>query len=484
MKPRDPDERLLQDGPDATRAWVDGASPFDPVAAFEAAPDPDAFGRLISAMHGMGKTWIEVEAIADPIAVRHGYTKRDAYRRMKKGADDERANGINGYSGVTQGPKNKAAHDQTKLAKPGAWRDNLIDPQKLCDERFPEVKYVVPGIFPEGVTLLASRPKLGKSWLLLQVTTAVANGVVTLTATDSPAQGDVAYLALEDNPRRLQRRLTKYFGAQKETWPKRLALFTKWRRLDQGGLDDLREWCKSVARPTLIAIDTLKKVRPPKGKNQSDYDADYEACEGLMKLAEEFPGLSIIVSHHDRKMEAEDVFDTVSGTLGLTGGVDTIAVMKRSGLQVVLYVEGRDLVEPIEKAIAFDRETCRWHILGEAAEALRSDERSRVMEALRDAPREGLSVAEIKTAAELRSRDAADKLLQRMFKASEVERRGRGKYVLPGTPLSDLLTPLSEVSESAKQGQSTDKITRNATPDTSDTLDSTSDTTPLRGQPQ
>jgi AAA domain-containing protein len=314
--------------------------------------------------------------------------------------------------------------------KPGAWRENLIDPQKLCDERFPEVKYVVPGIFPEGVTLLASRPKLGKSWLILQITTAVASGSVTLVASDHPVQGDILYLALEDTPRRLQRRLTKYFGAQRETWPARLRLATTWRRLDQGGIEDLREWCKSVDKPMLIAIDILKKVRKPKDKNQSDYDADHEACEGLMELAKEFPGLSIMVVHHDRKMDAEDVFDTVSGTLGLTGGVDTIAILKRNSKGVTLHVEGRDLVDAIEKAIRFDRDTCRWMILGEAAEVHRSDERSRVLAALADLP-DGLAVSEIQVAAQLGTRGAADMLLSRMFQHGEIIRAGRGRYSLP-----------------------------------------------------
>jgi hypothetical protein len=62
----------------------------------------------------------------------------------------------------------------------------------------------------------------------------------------------------------------------------------RWKRLDQGGLEGIREWCKSVSNPVLIAIDTLKKVRPPKRNGQSDYDADYEACEGLQKLAGEW----------------------------------------------------------------------------------------------------------------------------------------------------------------------------------------------------
>ncbi len=315
---------------------------------------------------------------------------------------------------------------------PRTWRESLINPQVLCDEQFPEVRYVVPRIIPEGVTLLASRPKLGKSWLILQVATAIATGSVTLAASDHPEHGDVLYLALEDNARRLQRRLTKYFGGRREILPRRLGLTTTWRRLDLGGLDDLREWCRSVSKPVLIAIDTLKKVRKPKGRNQSDYDADYEACEGLVRLTKEFAGLSIIVAHHDRKMDADDVFDTVSGTLGLTGGVDTIAIVKRSTKGTTLHVEGRDVPETIEKALNFDRETCRWQILGEAIDIQRSAERSRVLTALRGAP-DGLSVQELIGVAGLGGTNAAYLLLGRMVEAGDVERVRRGVYGMPGT---------------------------------------------------
>jgi AAA domain len=312
------------------------------------------------------------------------------------------------------------------------WRPKLINVKGLCDMRFDPLKYVVPGLIPEGVTLLASRPKLGKSWLLLQITTAVANGTVTLaTGDDKPPVGDVLYLALEDNPRRLQRRLTKYFGGISDTWPERLVVATEWRRLDQGGLDGIREWCRSVPNPVLVAIDTLKKVRPPKRNGQSDYDADYEACEGLQKLAGEF-GLSIIVAHHDRKMGADDVFDTVSGTLGLTGGVDAIALLKRNAGAVTLHIQGRDMEDEVEKIVRFDRETCRWAVVGEASEVQDSSERDRVLTALRAAP-EGLSPSEIWAAARFPSRNATDKALSRLADEGVIERVRRGIYGIPRT---------------------------------------------------
>jgi AAA domain len=332
--------------------------------------------------------------------------------------------------------------------KPSAdwWQKELIDPHQLCDQQFPELRYVVPGLLPEGVTLLASRPKLGKSWLLLQIGLAVANGVATLVSSDKPVCGDVLYLALEDSPRRLKRRMQKYCGLNRDAWPRRFAPATSWKRLDEGGLDALRAWCKSVEKPTLILIDVLKRVRAPRGRNQSDYDADYEACRGLQELAGEL-GITIIVAHHDRKMDAEDVFDTVSGTLGLTGGVDAIAVMKRKGAAVTLHIEGRDLTDTVEKAINFDRETCRWTILGEAAEVQRSGERQRFLTALGKVS-DGMSVGEIVAAASLVSRNAADNLLFHMLRNGEVSRVKRGVYSLPGIAMTESGTKIAKKQRS------------------------------------
>jgi predicted ATP-dependent serine protease len=45
---------------------------------------------------------------------------------------------------------------------------------------FSPIKYVVPGVIVEGLTLLAGKPKLGKSWLLLHAAIAVARSGFTL----------------------------------------------------------------------------------------------------------------------------------------------------------------------------------------------------------------------------------------------------------------------------------------------------------------
>ena len=125
-------------------------------------------------------------------------------------------------------------------------------------------------------------------------------------------------------------------------------------------------------------------------------------------------------------MSADDVFDTVSGTLWLTGAADTILIMKRQAGAVGLYVRGRD-IEEVENALQFNKNTCRWTILGETAEVFRSEERGRVIAALEEAG-EALSVTEIMGAAGIKSRGAADMLLGRMVRDGVLRKCGRGRY--------------------------------------------------------
>jgi AAA domain/Primase C terminal 2 (PriCT-2) len=307
--------------------------------------------------------------------------------------------------------------------------DGLVTAADLRSMTFPPVRFVLPGFVPEGVTLLVGRPKIGKSFLALDLCLASAADC-TIFGTIKPLHGDVLYLALEDSMRRLQRRIDKLMLTFNGEWPTRLSLVPSggWPRTDQGGLDKIEAWCKSTPKPVLVVVDTLERIRKPANGKTSLYSADYEAIAGLQKIAIEH-GIAIVVLHHDRKSEAEDAFDTVSGTLGLTGAADTILIIKRKPNGVVLHARGRD-IEESETAMLFDKETCRWTILGAASEVHRSSERARVIAALREA-RHPLSVREIMIEAEMRNRTATDTLLSKMVKAGEIERAAKGRYCLP-----------------------------------------------------
>jgi AAA domain-containing protein len=318
----------------------------------------------------------------------------------------------------------------------GSWRNGLITAKDLQTKVFAPVRIILPGLIPEGVTILAGKPKIGKSWLALDICAAIAGDRLVLGEI-KPVQGDVLYLALEDNQRRLKKRTDKILqGAG--SWPESLEIHTQWRRTDQGGLDDLREWCESHPGRRLIWIDTFTKIRPLSGRNEQAYAFDYRSIEGLQKLAGEYQ-VGIVLNHHLRKAASEDdAFDDVSGTLGLTGAADTIIILKRYSGMVKVFVRGRD-IEEAEFAAEFNRETCRWRLVGEADEVFRSEQRQAIAAALKDAKRP-MSVSEIMAATERRDRNSTEVLLHRMEKNGEVKHVGRGLWADPD-PTADPLDP-------------------------------------------
>src|SRR5258705_7048422 len=102
----------------------------------------------------------------------------------------------------------KAANDN--MAKPQAnivaIADDTIDAETLLGMDFPPLEYVIPGYVVEGLTVLGGKPKLGKSWWAYDASIAVATGGKAMGMVDCE-QGDVLYLALEDNRRRVKDRL-------------------------------------------------------------------------------------------------------------------------------------------------------------------------------------------------------------------------------------------------------------------------------------
>jgi Bifunctional DNA primase/polymerase, N-terminal/AAA domain len=319
------------------------------------------------------------------------------------------------------------APSEREPAKRGTtWRDGMVTARELQTKQFKPVRIILPEVIPEGVTLLAGKPKVGKSWFALDVCVAVAAHRFVL-GDKQPVQGDALYLALEDNERRLHNRMHKVM--QLEAWPETLEMHTEWRRVDQGGLDDIKEWCEAHPARRLIWIDTLPKIRPIPGRNEPPYMADYRAIEGLQKLAGEYQ-VGIVVNCHLRKAPSEDdPFDEVSGTLGLSGAADTIIVMKRHAGKAKVYLRGRD-IEEAEFAAEFNKQTCRWRFVGKADEVFRSEQRQAIATALKESGRP-MSVSEVMAATERRDRHSTEALLAKMERAGEVKHVGRGQWAHP-----------------------------------------------------
>ena len=310
----------------------------------------------------------------------------------------------------------QAANDNAPLG--------AIDAETLLGLDFPPVEYVVPGYVTEGLTILAGRPKLGKSWMALGMCVGVASGGQTLDVDCEP--GDALYLALEDNRRRLQDRLKVVLPRHQRPDVRRLQLLTEAPKVNAGLLQRLDQWRTGVSQPKLVVIDTLSMVRPPKKANQDSYAADYDAISPLQKWAGEHR-LAVVVVHHVRKAEADDPLESVSGTNGLTGAADTILVLNRTTDGPKLYGRGRD-IEEFEKALRL--QDGLWSVLGDADDVRRSEQRKKILGVLQEATG-AMTPAEIaKETGTLVG--SVNYLLRAMVKAGEAEKIGYGAYKMPG----------------------------------------------------
>jgi len=317
----------------------------------------------------------------------------------------------------------------------------IINARELMDLHLPEPKWAIPGLIPQGVTLLAGRPKIGKSWLALQIAVAVATGSKALGSIDVEA-GSVLYLALEDTHRRLQSRLEKLQGARVKRlnshtfdiyWgdfdpPDRLGFAIAWPRFDNGGLDALEDWLSHHTDARLIVIDTLAKVRPVEKANGNVYSEDYRAIEGLKSLVDRH-NVAALVIHHLRKTVSTDPLEMISGSTGLTGAVDATLVLKRERTRAdaELYITGRD-VEEKELALEWDRQTAKWTILGPAEEYRQSSLRTNILNALRNAgvPLRPSEVAEIMN----RNPSTVRTVMWKMANEGHLVANGDGSYSL------------------------------------------------------
>ena len=219
-----------------------------------------------------------------------------------------------------------------------------IDAVDLLALELPPLRMIVPDLIPEGTTVIASPPKVGKSCLVYQMAVEVALGGELFGKRVTP--GSVLYLALEDGRRRGRERLSA--ALEGRTLP-RGRLTVQWgaRKIGEGLEEDIGAWLDAHPDAALVAIDTLGKVRPRTTGKRNAYEIDVEDLGRLQNLFRDRP-IALVIVHHSRKdASGDDFLASVSGTYGITGSVDTIVVIRRKRLEAfgVILATGRDIPE-------------------------------------------------------------------------------------------------------------------------------------------
>ena len=243
---------------------------------------------------------------------------------------------------------------------------NVYSAAELGEMLLPPLRYIVEGMLPMGMGVLVAKPKIGKSWMVLDLCLAAARGEPFLGSPTSPH--GALYLALEDGKSRMQTRLRKLTAGR--PLPQNLHIQFTAPRLDEGLLDELGAFLDEHPDVHLVCIDTLSKIKPKGKPFENAYDADY-AYMGQLKQFADSRGICVLLVHHTRKSKSlDDSFDNINGSTGIMGAADfTVVLDKRSRMddEASFILTGRD-IEQQERVIRFEKASCRWVMQGTAAE--------------------------------------------------------------------------------------------------------------------
>lgn len=265
------------------------------------------------------------------------------------------------------------------------------DGARLLARKFSRRKWIIPDVLPVGTVLLAARPKMRKTFLALQISIAVCGGRKFLGW--DCEQGDVLFLALEDNERRLRERIDllqyldlsppdlsnfRYFtsgmgispttGKQILLNPEEASRMNQIFPKGQEGVDNLKRALDMWPHTKLIVIDTYAHFRD-RTIERDVYQRDVEHMAPITRMASERE-VCVIVVHHEKKglagIESGDYMEDVSGSTGITASVDAVMSIKgKRGMQEEneerqLFLSGRDISREMAIDMAFDAQRGGW----------------------------------------------------------------------------------------------------------------------------
>lgn len=237
----------------------------------------------------------------------------------------------------------------------------VIDGETLMDTRLEPTKFCIDSLLPQGITILGGAPKIGKSWLVLDLCVRIAKGE---SAWDMPtAKGTTLYLCLEDTLRRVQERL----NCITDDVPSNAFFATAAHTLAEGLCDEIRAFVKEHPDTVFVAIDTFQIVR--NSGADTSYGNDYDEIRQMKQLADEL-NISLLLVHHLRKQGDSDPLNKLSGTTGIVGAVDSVFVLdksKRGESLATLVCTGRD-IEYRQLELKFSNKDFLWELKSDSRE--------------------------------------------------------------------------------------------------------------------
>ena len=321
---------------------------------------------------------------------------------------------------------NRACRKARSLTRRVQGEPLSVDDLKLHD-MFQPPRQIIEGLLHEGMLLFGGKVKHGKSWLMLDLALSVATGTPVWGHFAVPEPQPVLYLSLEDPEGRIKHRLDAIRPGFETN--DNLELLCDFPLLNKGGLEKLQGYVQS-GRYRLIVVDVLAKIEPASQRgSEKTYLEIYDMFAPLQKLRPEHPMCLAMITHL-RKTTAEDIFDTIHGSVAYQGVQDSLWVLDRLADEKTGVIHTRPNDGP-EQNLRVSFVDGHWDFLGYDADIRYSQARLDVIEILKEFGKP-MSVSEVNRhlSQPRGSYRATQMVMHRMLQDGQLVRPKRGLYEL------------------------------------------------------
>lgn len=238
---------------------------------------------------------------------------------------------------------------------------NILDSVKSFDElrttKHKPIKWCIEGMLPVGLTIIGGRPKVGKSFLCLDLCDGVSSGRDVL-GTVKTNEGSVVYASMEDFGRRLTKRLNDM-----EKGHSKAMVIHEMKPIGDGCEELLIAFKERYPKLSMFVIDTMAHVMPTKKGGLDAYDHFYPLLVSLQKLAHQLEIAIVLIHHLKKSNDSDNEFDSLLGSVSIQGAVDSMWLIKRKPNEVngQFIMTGRDFGDKCLR-MEFDTEELIWKV--------------------------------------------------------------------------------------------------------------------------
>lgn len=261
----------------------------------------------------------------------------------------------------------------------------VMSADEVLNAQFTDPFVAVEGMLHAGLTFLGAKPKMHKSWMALQLLCAISSPTGYFLGRKL-MHGRALYISLEDNVRRLHKRMTA------QGWPHGLPFDVIYADTYRQRIGNIAAQGADVLCDMMLSKDYRIAVIDPFGKAIAASDSDMYDLAGMTNALAKLQEFAIahdrvimFIAHHPKELrETHDPITDIMGTIAIGATMDTAwGIYRERGQQMAEFVvAGRDLEDELQLAIHFDKLTCSWVYDGKTSDLVLTEKRVELMAVL------------------------------------------------------------------------------------------------------